>query len=207
MTVDHVVTSGIFALDGQEWEVENNIWLVGDGDEVAVIDAAHAAGPIVEAVAGRRVTAILLTHGHNDHVNAALDLAAATGDPPVYLHPDDLMLWHQVHPGMNPTRWLDDGLEIKVGGGTLTVLHTPGHSPGGCCFYDGEGTLFSGDTLFQGGPGNTSRSFSDFAAILSSIHDRLLVLPEDTAVRTGHGESTTIGAEAPHFDEWVARGY
>ncbi|MFP5318043.1 MAG: MBL fold metallo-hydrolase [Acidimicrobiia bacterium] len=207
MTVEHVVTSGIFALDGQEWEVDNNIWLVGDGEEVAVIDAAHDAGPIVEAVGGRRVAAVLLTHGHNDHVNAALDLAAASGDPPVYLHADDLMLWHQVHPGVNPTRWLDDGLEIKAGGVTLTVLHTPGHSPGGCCFYDGAGTLFSGDTLFQGGPGNTSRSFSDFPTILASIRDRLLVLPEDTAVRTGHGESTTIGAEAPHFDEWVARGY
>ena len=207
MSVDHVVTAGVFAIDGQEWEVENNIWLVGDGEEVAVIDAAHDARPIVEAVNGRRVTAILLTHGHNDHVNAALDLAAATGGPPVYLHPDDLMLWHQVHPGANPTRWLDDGLEVSAGGVSLTVLHTPGHSPGACCFYDGGGTLFSGDTLFQGGPGNTSRSFSDFPSIIASIRDKLLVLPEDTAVCTGHGESTTIGAEAPHLDEWVARGY
>lgn len=207
MTVDHVVTAGTFAMDGHEWEVENNIWVVGDGDEVVVVDAAHDAGPIVEAVGARRVAAILLTHGHNDHVNAALDLAEATGHPPVYLHPDDLMLWHQVHPGSNPTRWLDDGLEVRAGGGALTVLHTPGHSPGACCFYDGDGTLFSGDTLFQGGPGNTSRSFSDFPTILTSIRERLLVLPPDTTVLTGHGDSTTIGAEAPHFDEWVARGY
>ena len=115
---------GVFAIDGQEWEVENNIWLVGSADEVVVVDAAHDARPIVEAVAGRRVAAILLTHGHNDHVNAALALAEATGDPPVYLHPDDLMLWHQVHPGVNPTRWLEDGLEVKAGDATLTVLVT-----------------------------------------------------------------------------------
>ena len=207
MTAGRVVTSGVFALDGQEWEVENNIWLVGDGEEVIVIDAAHDARPIVEAVGGRRVAAILLTHGHSDHVNATLDLAAATGSPPVYLHPEDLMLWHQVHPGTNPTRWLEDGLAVEAGGVTLTVLHTPGHSPGACCFYDGERTVFSGDTLFSGGPGNTSRSFSDFPTIITSIRDKLLVLPGDTAVCTGHGESTTIGAEAPHLDEWVARGY
>jgi glyoxylase-like metal-dependent hydrolase (beta-lactamase superfamily II) len=205
--VDHVVTSGVFAIDGQEWEVENNIWIVGDTEEVVVVDAAHDARPIVEGVGGRRVAAILLTHGHNDHVNAALALAEATSDPPVYLHPDDLVLWHQVHAGVNPTRWLNDGLEVTAGGVTLTVLHTPGHSPGACCFYDGDRTLFSGDTLFQGGPGNTSRSFSDFPTIIASIRDKLLVLPEDTTVRTGHGESTTIGAEAPHLDEWVARGY
>lgn len=207
MTVERVVTSGVFALDGQEWEVDNNVWLVGDAEEVAVVDAAHDARPIVEAVGGRQVAAVLLTHGHNDHVNAALALAEATGDPPVYLHPADLMLWHQVYPGTNPTRWLADDLEVQAGGVTLTVLHTPGHSPGACCFYDGDRTLFSGDTLFRGGPGNTSRSFSDFPTILASIRDRLLVLPQDTDVRTGHGEPTTIGAEAPHFDEWVARGY
>jgi len=208
MAVERVVTAGTCALDNQEWEVENNVWLVGDESEVLVVDAAHEAAPIVDAIGSRRVTAIVLTHGHNDHINAALPLAEATGGPPVYLHPDDLMLWHQVYPATNPGRWLEDGLELAAGGVTLTTLHTPGHSPGGCCFHDaGGGVLFSGDTLFSGGPGNTSRSFSDFGQIIESIRSGLLVLPPETAVNTGHGDSTTIGAEAPHLDEWIERGY
>lgn len=205
--IQRVVTAGVFALDEQEWDVENNVWLVGDEEEVLVIDAAHDARPIAEAVGGRRVTAIVLTHGHNDHVNAALALAEQTGEPPVYLHPEDLMLWHQVYPGANPDRWLADELTLTAGGVELTVLHTPGHSPGGCCFWDGQGTLFSGDTLFNGGPGNTSRSFSDFPTIITSIKERLLTLPPDTVVHTGHGDDTTIRDEAPHLDEWIARGY
>jgi glyoxylase-like metal-dependent hydrolase (beta-lactamase superfamily II) len=196
----------VFALDGHEWDVENNVWLVGDGSEVLVVDAAHDARPILDAVGGRRVTAVVLTHGHNDHINAAPALAEATGAP-VYLHSEDLLLWHQVFPGTNPDRWLDDGLELHTGGVTLTVLHTPGHSPGGCCLWDGAGTLFSGDTLFQGGPGATGRSYSDFPTIIGSIRDRLLVLPAETVVHTGHGDDTTIGEEAPHLDEWIARGH
>ncbi len=205
--IERVVTSGVFALDDEEWQVDNNVWIVGDGEEVAVVDAAHDAAPIAAAVGGRRVTAIVLTHGHNDHVNAAWDLAAATGDPPVYLHPDDMVLWDQVHPGTPPTAWLEDGMELKAGPLSLTVLHTPGHSPGACCLHDGSGTVFSGDTLFHGGPGNTSRSYGHFPTIIRSIRERLLTLPPETIVLTGHGDSTTIGDEAPHVEEWVARGY
>ncbi|MDQ4098078.1 MAG: MBL fold metallo-hydrolase [Actinomycetota bacterium] len=205
--VDRVVTAGIFALDEQEWEVENNVWLVGDDEEVLVVDAAHDAEAIRAAIGGRRVVAILLSHGHNDHINAAPALAEATGTPPVYLHADDLMLWHQVFPETNPDRWLTDGLEVSVADTTVAVVHTPGHSPGGCCLWDGAGTLFSGDTLFRGGPGATGRTFSDFPTIIASIKERLLVLPPETVVHTGHGADTTIGEEAPHLDEWIARGY
>ncbi len=204
MKVDRVVTSGVFALDGQEWEVENNVWIVeADGGGVVVVDAAHDHAAIAAAIGGRTVSAIVLTHGHNDHINAAPALAEATGGAPLYLHPDDLMLWHHVFPDRNPDRWLADGLAV----GGLTVIHTPGHSPGGCCLYDGAGALFSGDTLFRGGPGNTSRSFSSFPAVIESITTRLLGLPAATVVHTGHGEDTTIGEEAPHVDAWVARGY
>ena len=205
--IELVTTDGIFALDGGEWEVTNNIWLVGDDREVVVIDAAHDHRPIVEAVAGRRVTAIACTHGHNDHVNAAVALADFTGAP-VLLHPDDRVLWDQTHPDRSPDGPLADGDVVSVAGVDLRVLHTPGHAPGACCFHaPALGALFSGDTLFSGGPGATGRSYSDFDTIIDSIRDRLLALPPATTVHTGHGDSTTIGTETPHLDEWIARGH
>lgn len=157
-------------------------------------------------MAGRRVVAILCTHGHNDHVSAAVALAHAVGAP-VALHPADRMLWDVVHPDRAPDRDLADGDVVQVAGARLQVLHTPGHSPGGVCLHDGGTTLFSGDTLFAGGPGATGRSHSDLPTIIKSIRDRLLVLPADTVVHTGHGATTTIGAEAPSLEDWIARGH
>jgi glyoxylase-like metal-dependent hydrolase (beta-lactamase superfamily II) len=193
--IDRVVTSGTFTLDGQDFDVDNNIWLVGDDAEVFVIDAAHDAAPIVAAVGNRRVAGILATHGHNDHINVAVALADELGAP-ISIHPDDLMLWEVVNPDRPPDALLHDGDRLQAGGIELEVLHTPGHSPGGCCFLDREdGVVFSGDTLFNGGPGATGRSYSDRDTILASIRDRLFVLPPNTVVHTGHGDSTTIGAE------------
>jgi len=204
--VERLVTSGVFSLDGQDFDVDNNVWLVGDDTEVIVVDAAHDAAAIRAAVGGRHLLAVVSTHGHNDHVNAALDVVAGTGAP-VLLHPDDRMLWDAVHPGAVPEP-LADGQQLAVAGTTLTVLHTPGHSPGAVCLHaPGLGVLLSGDTLFHGGPGATGRSFSSFPAIITSIRDRLLTLPPATRVLTGHGDPTTIGAEAGDLDAWIARGH
>jgi glyoxylase-like metal-dependent hydrolase (beta-lactamase superfamily II) len=198
--IDRVVVPGVFSLDGQDFDVENNVWLVGDDDEVLVVDAPHDAAPIVEAIDGRRVTAIVLTHGHNDHIGAALDLRGATGAP-IWFHPADRMLWDVVHSGTAPDRELDEGIAFAVAGVTLQALHTPGHSPGSTCLYAPElSTVFTGDTLFCGGPGATGRSYSDRPTILDSIRTRLLTLPPETVVRTGHGEDTTVAAEVSHVE-------
>jgi glyoxylase-like metal-dependent hydrolase (beta-lactamase superfamily II) len=207
MQVERVVTSGLFTLDGGSWPVENNVWIVGDDREVVVVDAAHDAETIAAAVDGRSVRAIVCTHAHDDHVGAAPRLAELTGAP-VLLHPDDAVLWKMTHPAVPPDGELHDGQVIDVAGGGLRVLHTPGHAPGAVCLHVPEaGLLFSGDTLFDGGPGATGRSFSDFPTIIASIRDRLLALPAETVVHTGHGSDTSIGAEAPGLDDWVRRGH
>ncbi|MDI1289713.1 MAG: MBL fold metallo-hydrolase [bacterium] len=204
--IERVVTSGIFSLDGQDFEVDNNVYVVGDDTEVLVIDAAHDAEVIASAIGDRRVLAVICTHGHNDHITVAPEVAGSSGAA-IRLHSDDLMLWDVVHPGV-ATVDLADGEIINVAGTEFLVIHTPGHSPGGVCLYSAElGVVFSGDTLFHGGPGATGRSFSHFPTILDSIRERLLSLPPDTRVLTGHGAETTIGSEAASYDDWVARGH
>ncbi|WP_138413475.1 MBL fold metallo-hydrolase [Sinomonas gamaensis] len=205
--IDHLVTSGTFSLDGGTWDVDNNVWIVGDDSEVVVIDPAHDAVQIADAVAGRTVTAVLLTHGHDDHIRHAREFADKVGAP-VHLHPADQMLWEAVYPGTRPDAEIADGHRFAVGGTELVALHTPGHSPGSVSFHAPElATVFTGDTLFQGGPGATGRSYSDFPTIIESIRERLLTLPAETVVNTGHGDSTSIGAEAPHLQDWIDRGH
>jgi glyoxylase-like metal-dependent hydrolase (beta-lactamase superfamily II) len=205
--IDHIVTSGQFTLDGGTWDVDNNVWLLGDDREVVVIDAAHDAGAVLAAVGDRRLAGIVCTHAHNDHINAAAEVARRA-DAQIFLHPADKVLWDMVYPDRSPDVPLADDDEIIVAGAALRVLHTPGHAPGAVCLYVPEfATVFTGDTLFQGGPGATGRSYSDFDTIVSSIRDRLLTLPPETTVRTGHGDSTEIGAEAPHLEEWISRGH
>jgi glyoxylase-like metal-dependent hydrolase (beta-lactamase superfamily II) len=204
--VDHGVTSGTFSLDGQTFDVDNNVWVIGDDRECVVIDAPHDADAIARLVAGRTLLAIACTHAHDDHVRVAPELADRL-HAPILLHPEDRPLWVLTHPDREPDSDLADGMTITVGGTDLQVLHTPGHAPGAVCFYAPDlGAVFTGDTLFAGGPGATGRSYSDYPTIVASIRARLMTLPLETVVHTGHGDDTTIAAESPHLQEWLDRG-
>ena len=192
--IDHAVASGTFSLDGQTYEVDNNVWVVGDDAECVVIDAPHDAAAIIELIGDRRLMAIVCTHAHDDHVRVAPAVADSL-DAPILLHPDDRDVWALTH-AEPPDSGMRDGQLIVIGDIALRVIHTPGHTPGSVCLYSPDlGVVFTGDTLFKGGPGATGRSFSDHDLIVRSITERLLTLPDDTIVKTGHGDDTTIGAE------------
>ncbi|HIW63412.1 MAG TPA: MBL fold metallo-hydrolase [Candidatus Stackebrandtia excrementipullorum] len=201
--IEKIETDGVFQLDGGSWEVTNNVWLLGNDSEVVVIDAAHDARAIAAAVGDRQLVAIVCTHAHNDHINAAFDLAdAVSGPAPVLLHPDDGALWDQTYPDRSPDGALTDGETLTVADTVVQVLHTPGHAPGAVSLYvPSLGVVFTGDTLFEGGPGATGRSFSSYDVIVSSIRQVLFALPDETVVHTGHGPDTTIAAERKNLTD------
>ncbi|MEO5709238.1 MAG: MBL fold metallo-hydrolase [Nocardioidaceae bacterium] len=193
--IDRGVLHGTFSLDGESFDVDNNVWVVGDDTECVVIDAPHDVDGIMAVVGDRTVKAILCTHAHDDHVRVAPALRERV-TAPILLHPEDKPLWELTHTDELWDVDLSDGQEITVAGTTLTVIHTPGHSPGGVCFYAADlGCVFTGDSLFQGGPGATGRSYSDRDVLVASLQARVLTLPADTVVHTGHGDDTTVAAE------------
>ena len=181
-------------------------WLVGDDDEVIVIDPGAEAGPVLAAAGDREILAVICTHGHPAHVAAAVEVAGRD-DAPVALHPRDLLLWRESHPGASPDIEMEDGGVFEVAGVALEVIHAPGHSAGSVCLYcEGLGAIFCGDVLAEGGPVRHEGEFPDFARQLSAIGEQVLTLPAQTRVLPGHGEEMTVAAVEKRFDAWAAAG-
>ena len=184
--------------------VDNNVFVVRCRltGEAVLIDAANEHERLLELCTTLGVRRVLETHGHWDHIQAVpamreagYEVAVTALDAPRLKDVGYDML-------------LDDKEVVEVGRLRLHALHTPGHTEGSICFQvAGTPLLFSGDTLFPGGPGATKFEGGDFNTIITSISDTLFALPDTTLVLPGHGSDTTIGVERPHLDEWIARGW
>ena len=182
--------------------MDNNVFVLrctGTGEAV-LVDAANEAERILGMAKELGLGRVLTTHGHWDHIQAVPQVreagyrvAISAGDAGMLPGYDDV---------------LEDDTTLEVGRLRLRTILTPGHTPGSMCFrLEGQPLLFSGDTLFPGGPGNTERDPKRFATILQSIEQRLFPQGDDVQVLPGHGDDTTIGTEKPHFDEWAERGW
>jgi glyoxylase-like metal-dependent hydrolase (beta-lactamase superfamily II) len=183
--------------------MDNNVFVLRcrQSGEAVLIDAANEHDKLLDLCRRLNVGKVLETHGHWDHIQAVPAVRDAGYD--VGVTADDA--------GMLPSYdfLIEDDSVIKVGRLRLRTILTPGHTPGSICFQvEGSPVLFSGDTLFPGGPGATRFPGADFATIIRSIEDRLFTrLPDDVIVMPGHGEDTTIGTERPHLQEWIDRGW
>jgi glyoxylase-like metal-dependent hydrolase (beta-lactamase superfamily II) len=181
---------------------ENNIFIVADEGthEAYVLDAGFEPAAIAEAASGLTIKGIIVTHGHRDHHENVATLKGLLHSP-VGIGMDDA-----AQLSIEPDFLIVDQQMLSFGPNALQAIHTPGHTPGSTCFlFDGH--VFTGDTLFPGGPGNTQKDPVRFERIISSVRDRLFTLPDETVVHPGHGRDTTIGTERPHLDEWIARGW
>src|SRR5215469_3259760 len=185
---------------------DRNAWVIGDDDEVVVIDPGEDAGAVLERVGDREILAVICTHGHENRVAAAPEVAGLD-NAPVALHPKDLLAWREAHGDADPEIEMEEGGSFEVAGVTLEVLHTPGHTPGSVSIYcDDLGVVFSGDALTADGPCPHEGEFPDFASQLSAIGSELLTLPGTTRVLSGHGEEFTIATAEKSFDGWVTAG-
>jgi glyoxylase-like metal-dependent hydrolase (beta-lactamase superfamily II) len=180
----------------------NNCYLLVDSasKEAIMIDAAWEPERIVAEAKGLKLQRILTTHGHHDHHDALDPVRRELGVPGGIGEGDAGMLKSP------PDFTIKDGETFTFGRHTLRAIHTPGHTPGSTCYLIGK-HVFTGDTLFPGGPGNTQKDPQRFSTIIESIRSRLFSLPEDTNVYPGHGNDTTIGTEKPHLQEWIDRGW
>ena len=194
MQIDSTVTSGKFRLDGGEWDVDNNVYVLGDASSVYIVDPSHDLDAVAELVGDRKVEGIILTHGHNDHCELAPE-AAKRFDADVYMHPDDDMLWQEANGDAHYIDLADNG-QFDINGEKITVYHTPGHSPGSVVFVcERDGFVLAGDVLFQGSIGRTDLWEGDYDTLIASVRRELLSLPDETVVYPGHGPATTVGAE------------
>jgi glyoxylase-like metal-dependent hydrolase (beta-lactamase superfamily II) len=181
---------------------DNNVYILIDPTtgESVLFDAPTDAKQILRELEGTTLKYILMTHADQDHVQALAEVKEATGAP-IGAHASEA---HRMP--VSPDFEIQDGQVIRFGNVELRALHTPGHAPGSLSFVT-DGILIAGDTLFPGGPGGTSGPHQNFDEIIESIRTKLFVLPDDTKVYPGHGKSTTIGAEKPHLQEWIDRGW
>ncbi len=184
---------------------EANTWLIGDDDEVIVIDPGEDADAVLEQVGEREVLAVICTHGHPGHVAAAVAVAERD-EAPVALHRADRLLWRAAH-DVDPEIEMADGGRFDVADVQLEVIHTAGHTPGSVSLYCADlDVVFTGDTLAASGPVPHEGRFTDFPGQLTAIGEHLLDLPLPTRVLPGHGEESTIGDAAKRFDGWVSAG-
>ncbi|HEY1665977.1 MAG TPA: MBL fold metallo-hydrolase [Trebonia sp.] len=185
---------------------ETNAWLIGDDEEVIVIDPGEDSVSVLDRVGDREVLAVICTHGHASHVAAAVEVAARD-EAPVALHRADRLLWRTAHGGADPEIEMADGGRFDVADAQLEVIHTAGHTPGSVSLYcEDLGVVFTGDALAARGPVPHEGVFADFPGQLTAIGERLLDLPARTRVLPGHGEESTIGDAAKRFDGWVSAG-
>jgi glyoxylase-like metal-dependent hydrolase (beta-lactamase superfamily II) len=183
-----------------------NTWIIGDEDEVIVIDPGTDPAGVLDAVGDREVLAVICTHGHAEHVTAAIDVAERD-EAAVALHPRDRMLWREAHPDDAADIEMADGGVFEVADVRLEVIHAPGHTPGSVCLYcEDLGAVFTGHVMLAEGPAAQDEEFPDFSGQLNAIGENLLTLPADTRVLPGQGPETTIGTAEKKFDAWATAG-
>jgi glyoxylase-like metal-dependent hydrolase (beta-lactamase superfamily II) len=219
--IDKVVTSGKVTVDDNEYDVESNTYIVGDDDEVIVIDPANDAEAILKEIGEREVMAVICTDGRDHHLSAVLEIAEADDEEeaaPIGLHSRDRLLWRQYFRALakkdedsefmkdlQPDIDIEDGGIFEIAGAQLEVMHTPGHTPGSMCLYSEQlSVLFSGDTLHKGRPGRVGEEYHDLQEQLNSIGSLLGPLPKDTRVLPGQGDETTVGEEDSQWESWFA---
>jgi glyoxylase-like metal-dependent hydrolase (beta-lactamase superfamily II) len=183
-----------------------NCWIIGDDEEVIVVDPGSDAGVVLDAVGEREVMAVICTHGHPSHTAAAVEVAARD-EAPVAVHPKDRMFWREAHPDDDPDIDMEEGGFFEVADVALEVIHAPGHTPGSVCLYsDDLQAVFVGDVVSASGPVPHEKEFPDFSRQLSSIGEQVLTLPGPTRVLPGHGDEFTVSAAEKRFDSWVTAG-
>jgi glyoxylase-like metal-dependent hydrolase (beta-lactamase superfamily II) len=183
-----------------------NTWIVGDDEEVIVIDPGTDAGAVLAKVGDREVIAVICTHGHPGHVTAAVEVAERD-EAPIALHPADRLSWKEVHRKADPDIDMEDGGVFEVADVRIEVLASPGHSAGSVCLYiEDLGVVMCGDVVASDGLVTSEDGFSNFAKQLSAIGEVLLTLPPKTRILPGHGEEITVAVAEKNFDSWVSAG-